>query len=73
VEGTISQAVRRTDFRHTRYIGKAKTHLQHVLSAAAINLRRITDYLTNLETQTISPIPFVSQRRTAFVALASAP
>lgn len=73
VEGTISQAVRRTDFRHTRYIGKAKTHLQHVLSAAAINLCRITDYLTNLETQTIPPIPFVSQRRTAFVALASAP
>lgn len=41
VEGTISQAVRGFGLRECRYIGFAKTHLQHVLSAAAINLVRL--------------------------------
>ncbi len=41
VEGTISQAVRTTTIRHSRYRGQAKTGLAHVLSAAAINLHRI--------------------------------
>jgi len=33
VEGTISQAVRRTRIRRTRYTGLPKTHLGHVLAA----------------------------------------
>jgi transposase len=41
VEGTLSQAIRVTDLRQARYIGLAKTHLQNVLSAAAINLARL--------------------------------
>ncbi|KYC40141.1 hypothetical protein WA1_00655 [Scytonema hofmannii PCC 7110] len=40
VEGTISQAVGRFDLRRTRYFGLAKTHLQHVATACAINLTR---------------------------------
>jgi transposase len=39
VEGTISQGTRSFDLRRARYIGLAKTHLQHILVAAAINLQ----------------------------------
>ncbi|WP_372494201.1 transposase [Actinoallomurus purpureus] len=46
VEGTISQAVRRTAIRHTRYIGLPKTHLGHVLAATAINIIRFDAWLT---------------------------
>jgi transposase len=45
VEGTISQAVRVAGLRRSRYRGHAKTHLQHVGIACAINLQRITDAL----------------------------
>ncbi len=44
VESTLSQAVRRCGYRATRYLGLAKTHLQHVLTAAAINLIRLADW-----------------------------
>jgi transposase len=40
VEGTHSQAVRRCGLRQSRYVGEAKTHLQHVLTATAINFVR---------------------------------
>jgi transposase len=41
VEGTIHQAVATTGVRRTRYIGQAKTHLAHILTATAINLIRL--------------------------------
>lgn len=41
IESTHAQAVRRSGLRRTRYRGLAKTHLQHVITAAAINLLRI--------------------------------
>lgn len=41
IEGTISQGVRAFGLRRARYIGLAKTHLQHLVSAAAINLTRV--------------------------------
>jgi transposase len=40
VEGTISQAVGKFNMRRTRYFGLAKTHLQHIATACAINLSR---------------------------------
>ncbi|MFF4583688.1 IS1182 family transposase [Streptomyces sp. NPDC001373] len=41
VEGTIHQAVATAGVRRTRYIGLAKTHLAHVLTATAISLIRL--------------------------------
>ena len=41
VEGAISEAVGAHDMRRTRYIGQDKTHLQHVLTAVAMNLTRL--------------------------------
>jgi transposase len=45
IEGTISQAVRAFGARRAKYIGQAKTHLQHVLIASAINFTRISNWL----------------------------
>jgi transposase len=45
VEGTISQGVRLCDVRRSRYIGLAKTHLQHIITAAALNLIRVVEWL----------------------------
>jgi hypothetical protein len=41
VEGTLRQAIAVTGLRRTRYRGLAKTHLEHVFSAAALNLIRL--------------------------------
>jgi transposase len=45
IEGTHSQAVRRCGLRQCRYVGKAKVHLQHVLTAAALNFLRVAEWL----------------------------
>lgn len=46
VEGTISQAVQSMDMRRSRYRGQHKTHLQHIMSAIAINLQRLASWLS---------------------------
>ena len=45
VEGTLSQGLRRCDLRQARYIGEAKTHLQHLLIATALNVIRAVAWL----------------------------
>lgn len=44
IEGTVSQAAFASDMRRTRYRGLAKTHLQHLATAAAINVQRFVDW-----------------------------
>ena len=41
VEGTIAQGVRSSRLRRTPYFGQAKTHLAHLMTAAAMNLVRL--------------------------------
>lgn len=62
IEGTISQAVRSFGFRQTRYIGQVKTHLQHVATAAALNLDRLADWFLGVKR--------AETRVSAFAALA---
>jgi len=45
IEGTISQGVRRSRMRRSRYIGLAKIHLGHLLTATALNFVRIGEWL----------------------------
>ncbi len=45
IEGTISQATRTMKVRRSRYIGLDRTRLQHVATAAAINVVRLTNWL----------------------------
>lgn len=63
VEGTISQAIRTTGLRRTRYRGLARTRLQHLASAAALNVIRSVAWLRGER----PVVRFVSP----FVALAS--
>ena len=62
IEGTLSQGVRAYEMRSTRYIGLAKTALQEVATAAAINLHRFWDYLSDRRP--------VHKRISSFAALA---
>ena len=45
IEGTISEGVRGFGLRRCRYIGLGKAHLQHVITAAAMNLSRLAAWL----------------------------
>jgi DDE family transposase len=45
IEGTLSQGIRAYGRRHARYIGRAKTHLQQLLAAAAITCMRMGNWL----------------------------
>lgn len=63
IEGTISQAVHISGLRHTRYHGLPKTHLQHLATAAALNLLRSIAWLQEK--------PFAKTRISRFAALAA--
>lgn len=45
IEGTVSQSVRVCDLRRSRYVGLAKTSVQHHVTGAAVNLLRVADWL----------------------------
>jgi len=44
VEGTISLATNTYNLRYTRYLGLAKTRMQNIFTAIAINLSRLADW-----------------------------
>ncbi len=44
---TLSQAVRRAGLRRSRYVGLARTHLGHLLTATAINFVRLGEWLAD--------------------------
>ena len=62
VEGTLSQGIRAFGLRQARYLGLAKTHLQHVFIATALNVTRLLAWLDD--------VPFSSTRTSRFAALA---
>ncbi|HEU5376761.1 MAG TPA: transposase [Ktedonobacteraceae bacterium] len=48
IEGVHAQGVRRMGLRRSRSIGEPRTHLQHVVTATALNLCRLHDWLTGV-------------------------
>ena len=62
VESTHAQAIRRCDLRHARYRGLAKTRVQHIVTAAALNMVRASAWLADT--------PRTPTRRTPFARLA---
>ena len=64
IEGTLSQGVRAFGMRRSRYIGLAKTGLQQVCTAAALNASRVVHWLAGT--------PRAKTRVTRFAALAQA-
>ena len=63
IEGTHEQAIRRCGLRQSRYIGLAKTHLQHIITATALNVVRVAAWLERT--------PQAKTRRSTFAALAA--
>lgn len=64
IEGTLSQGVRAFGMRRTRYRGLAKTHVQHLAIAAAINIDRLIAWF--------DARPRAQTRTSRFAALAPA-
>ena len=64
VEGLISESAFVLGMRRSRYRGLAKTHFQHLATAAALNLKRAAYWLMG--------IPCITTRTTSFAALAPA-
>ena len=60
IEGTIGQAVNAKGARRSRYHGLAPTHLQHLATAAAINLERIARWLMGEQPETTRISPFAA-------------
>src|SRR5712692_717641 len=58
IESTHEQAVRRCGLRRARYIGLAKTHLQHLLTAVAINLVWLSDWWAGISPAKTRCSPF---------------
>lgn len=62
VEGTLSQGIRAFGLRQARYLGLAKVHLQHLLTAVALNVVRMVAWVNGM--------PHAKTRRSRFAALA---
>jgi Transposase DDE domain len=65
IEGTISAGARVLHLRRSRYVGLTKTHLQQVLTAAAMDLIRLDAWL--------SGTPLARTRQIAFTRLMTLP
>jgi transposase len=63
IEGTLSQGVRACGLRHCRYVGLANARLQHLATAAAINIDRLAAWLDGR--------PHSTTRTSRFAALAA--
>lgn len=61
IEGTLSESIRAHGLRRARYIGLAKTHLQHLMTATAINFKRIYRW--------VSGVPQTTTRTSQFAKL----
>jgi len=59
IEGTLSRGVRSCGVRRSRYIGEAKTWLQEVCAATALNLLRAAMWLVDPPEKTTRTSPFL--------------
>ena len=55
MEGTIAQGVRSCALRRAHYLGLAKNHLGHLLTAAGMNLIRMIRWLMG-EKKAVTPV-----------------
>src|SRR5258706_15916241 len=60
IEGTISHGGRTFGLRRARFVGQRKTHLHHLLTAAALNFVRVGLWLTGVPHATTPLSPFAS-------------
>jgi transposase len=60
IESTHAQGIRRCGLRQARYIGLAKTHLQHMATAAALNFVRLGEWLAGTPRAKTRGSPFAA-------------
>jgi len=60
IEGTMAQANARADLRRARFVGLAKTHLQHLCTALGLNVLRLGAWLAEVKPHTTRPSPFAA-------------
>ena len=65
IEGTLSQGIHALGLRRSRYLGLAKTRLQHILTSTAMNIVRLVSWLKG--------VPHAKTRTSRFAALAPVP
>lgn len=65
IEGTLSYGIRICGIRCARYIGLAKTHLQHCACAAVMNLARMVRWLSGEPRAHTRQTPFQKLQQTA--------
>lgn len=59
IEGSFSQGVHRSGLRRCRYLGFPKVELQHLMTAAALNLVRVGEWLSSTPRHRVRPTVFV--------------
>jgi hypothetical protein len=55
IEGTVNEFAHGHQMRRCRYCGLDKTHVQHVLTAIAVNVERLCDQLPPSEPRPLRP------------------
>jgi transposase len=58
IEGTLSRGIRTCAMRRTRYIGLARVHLGHVLTAVALNFLRLGEWFADVPRAKTRTSPF---------------
>ena len=65
IEGTMAQGNARADLRHARFIGLAKTQLQHVCTALGLNVLRLGAWFAEAKPHTTQHSAFAALAPTA--------
>jgi transposase len=60
IESTHAQGIRRCGLRQARYVGLAKTHFQHLATAAALNFVRLGEWLAGTPRAKTRGSPFAA-------------
>jgi transposase len=60
IEGTMAQGNARADLRRARFVGLAKTHLQHLCTALGLNVLRLGAWLADVKPHTTYRSPFAA-------------
>lgn len=60
IEGTLSRRLRVCHLRRTRYIGQAKIHRGHVLTAMGLNFLRLGEWFSDAPRARMRRAPFAT-------------
>ncbi len=68
IEGALARAIRPCELRRTRYIGPSRVHLGHILTAAALNILRLAEWIADVPRAKTRASPFTLLMRDGVAA-----